>query len=132
MPFTTSLRAIEMQSIVQAWHLEKHFADFTAVKDVSFAIPRGKCFGFLGPNGAGKTTILRILLGLSPATGGQLKVFDLDIRQDAREIRRRIGVVPQQDNLDPDFTVCENLQIYASYFAIPQREIESRINKLLE
>lgn len=121
-----------MQSIVQAWHLEKHFAEFTAVKDVSFTIPRGKCFGFLGPNGAGKTTILRILLGLSPATGGQLKVFDLDIRQDAREIRRRIGVVPQQDNLDPDFTVRENLQIYASYFAIPRREIESRINKLLE
>ena len=121
-----------MQPIVQARHLEKHFARFTAVKDVSFTIPRGKCFGFLGPNGAGKTTILRILLGLSPATGGQLKVFDLDIQQQAREIRRRIGVVPQQDNLDPDFTVRENLQIYASYFALPRREIESRINKLLE
>ncbi len=121
-----------MQPIVRARHLQKHFAEFTAVKDVSFDIPRGKCFGFLGPNGAGKTTTLRILLGLSPSSGGELTLFDLDIRSHARDIRRRIGVVPQQDNLDPDFTVRENLQIYASYFDIPAGEVKSRISYLLE
>ncbi|MDR9435535.1 MAG: ATP-binding cassette domain-containing protein [Thiohalophilus sp.] len=121
-----------MQPIVRARHLQKHFPGFTAVKDVSFDIPRGQCFGFLGPNGAGKTTTLRMLLGLSPSTGGELTLFDLDIRSHARDIRRRIGVVPQQDNLDPDFTVRENLQIYASYFAIPASEVKSRITSLLE
>lgn len=121
-----------MQPIVRARHLQKHFTGFTAVKDVSFEISHGQCFGFLGPNGAGKTTILRMLLGLSPSTGGELTLFDLDIRSHARDIRRRIGVVPQQDNLDPDFTVRENLQIYASYFEIPVREIKSRIARLLE
>lgn len=119
-------------TIVRAQHLQKHFAGFIAVKDVSFTILRGRCFGFLGPNGAGKTTTLRILLGLSPSTGGELSVFDLDIREYARDIRRRIGVVPQQDNLDPDFTVRENLQVYASYFDIPAREVKSRITRLLE
>lgn len=120
-----------MPAIVHAQHLQKHFADFSAVKDVSFSIPPGQCFGFLGPNGAGKTTTLRMLLGLSPPSQGRLTVFNLDIQQHAREIRRRIGVVPQQDNLDPDFTVRENLQIYASYFAIPRRDVTARIEKLL-
>ena len=121
-----------MDTIVTASHLQKQFAGINAVRDISFKIPRGRCFGFLGPNGAGKTTTLRMLLGLSPSTGGQLRVFDLDISQHAREIRRRIGVVPQQDNLDPDFTVRENLQIYASYFEIPTHEVKTRIEHLLD
>lgn len=121
-----------MDPIISARHLQKQFVDFTAVKDISFTISRGKCFGFLGPNGAGKTTTLRILLGLSPSTGGELNVFGLDVNQHARDIRRRIGVVPQQDNLDPDFTVRENLKVYASYFDIPARSVNERINQLLE
>jgi len=120
-----------MNSIIRAQHLQKQFVDFTAVNDISFDIPRGKCFGFLGPNGAGKTTTLRMMLGLSPTTGGQLSVFGLDVTEHSREIRRRIGVVPQQDNLDPDFTVRENLTVYASYFDIPAREVNQRIEPLL-
>jgi lipooligosaccharide transport system ATP-binding protein len=120
-----------MNSIIRAQHLQKQFVDFTAVNDISFDIPRGKCFGFLGPNGAGKTTTLRMMLGLSPTTGGQLSVFGLDVTGHGREIRRRIGVVPQQDNLDPDFTVRENLTVYASYFDIPAREVNQRIEPLL-
>ena len=120
------------EPIVIAKHLEKQFAGFNAVNDISFAIPRGRCFGFLGPNGAGKTTTLRMLLGLSPSTGGELSVFGLDVNRQAREIRRRIGVVPQLDNLDPDFSVRENLQVYASYFDLPASEIGQRIDRLLE
>lgn len=121
-----------MDPIISAQHLQKQFVDFTAVNDISFTISRGKCFGFLGPNGAGKTTTLRMLLGLSPSTGGKLNVFGLDVNRHASEIRRRIGVVPQQDNLDPDFTVRENLKVYASYFNIPARLANERIDQLLQ
>jgi lipooligosaccharide transport system ATP-binding protein len=90
---------------------------------------RGECFGLLGPNGAGKTTTLRMLLGMTPADSGELKILDQPISE---HIRRRIGVVPQMDNLDPDFSVIENLRTYASYFNLSGKVIEQRIQELLD
>jgi lipooligosaccharide transport system ATP-binding protein len=121
-----------MTAIVQATSLRKQYGNFMAINGVGFSIQKGKCFGFLGPNGAGKTTTLRAILGLTPITDGSIRVFDLPIPEKAREIRARVGVVPQADNLDPDFTVRENLKIYASYFGIPKKDLNSRIEKLLK
>ncbi|MDH5777488.1 MAG: ATP-binding cassette domain-containing protein [Gammaproteobacteria bacterium] len=119
--------------IISAHALTKHYGDYVAVDNIDFNISPGRCFGFLGPNGAGKTTTLQIILGLAQLSSGELKVFDLPIPEKAREIRARIGVVPQADNLDPDFTIAENLSIYASYFRLAQDQaLTDRIDHLLE
>ncbi|MDH3452693.1 MAG: ATP-binding cassette domain-containing protein [Gammaproteobacteria bacterium] len=118
--------------VVVAQNLSKNYGALTVVDAIDFAIPRGKCYGFLGPNGAGKTTTLRLLLGLTPKSGGDLLAFGLPVAAHASQIRRRIGVVPQADNLDPDFTVAENLRIYASYFALHDKGLDARIDALLE
>jgi lipooligosaccharide transport system ATP-binding protein len=119
-------------SVVVARGLRKHYGEQIAVAGIDFDIPRGRCFGFLGPNGAGKTTTLRMTLGLTPITAGSLSVFGLPIPERAREIRARVGIVPQADNLDPDFTVRENLQMYGSYFGLSRRSLEARIEELLD
>ncbi len=112
--------------------LAKRYHDQVAVDGIDLDIPKGKCFGFLGPNGAGKTTTLRMLLGLTPMTNGTLTVFGLPVPARAREVRARVGVVPQGDNLDPDFSVVENLRVYASYFGLPRSQVDKRIEELLE
>ncbi len=119
------------EHLILARGLTKRFGAETAVDGIDFSIPTGRCFGFLGPNGAGKTTTLRMLLGLAPKDGGELTVFGLPVPERAREVRARIGVVPQEENLDPDFSVHENLRIYASYFGLGGSEIEARIERLL-
>ena len=113
-------------------HLRKLYAGRPVVDDVSFAVARGECFGLLGPNGAGKTTTLRCCLGLTAPDGGSIGLGGLPVPQAAREARYRVGVVPQFDNLDPDFTVTENLVMYARYFGIPAREARARAPQLLE
>ena len=112
--------------------LHKVYGDLEAVSGLDLDIPRGNCFGLLGPNGAGKTTTLRMLLGQSPRTSGVLSVFGESIESNLREIRQRTGIVPQADNLDPDFTVSENLRIYGLYFRITSSVLEQRIPKLLK
>ena len=118
--------------VVTCNQLCKNYGSTPVVRDLDLAILPGTCYGLLGPNGAGKTTTLRMLLGLSPPTSGTLKVFDRDITAHPREIRARTGVVPQADNLDPDFTVAENLRVYAQYFRLGGPEIEQRIDRLLK
>lgn len=118
--------------VVEAENLKKQFGNYTAVNGITFDVPSGKCFGFLGPNGAGKTTTLRMILGVTPKSAGELKVFGLPVPQYAREIRARIGVVPQADNLDPDFSVEENLMVYASYFGLKKQSAKDTIKHLLE
>ena len=117
---------------VEARGLTKSFSGRQVVCGVDLKIPTGVCFGLLGPNGAGKTTTIRMLLGLSPFEQGTLSVFGQTMPESAREIRRRIGMVPQSDNLDPDFTVRENLLVYASYFGMPKDSIEARMAYLLD
>ena len=102
--------------VVDARGLVKRFGADTVVDGVDLRVPRGGCFGLLGPNGAGKTTTLRMILGHSPPSGGMLTVLGETMPAAGRRVRARIGVVSQDDNLDPDFTVMENLEVYASYF----------------
>ena len=124
--------SVNTDFVVTASALEKRYGKHIAVAGIDFSIPRGKCFGFLGPNGAGKTTTLRMLMGLTPITRGELKVMGQTIPQHARQVRARVGIVPQADNLDPDFSVLENLRVYASYFGLPRQQVEPRISELLD
>jgi lipooligosaccharide transport system ATP-binding protein len=112
--------------------LRKIYGGRPVVNDLSFSVNRGECFGILGPNGAGKTTTLRCCLGLTNPDGGTLSLGGLPVPEAARLARYRVGVVPQFDNLDPDFTVTENLVMYARYFDIPVREARARVPSLLE
>lgn len=121
-----------MTAPLEVHHLTKRYGDFTAVDDLSFAVAPGICFGLLGPNGAGKTTTLRCCLGLTAPDGGDLRLNGLAVPEQAREARRATGVVPQFDNLDPDFTVAENLLVFGRYFGLEDRLIRSRIPDLLE
>jgi lipooligosaccharide transport system ATP-binding protein len=112
--------------------LRKRYGANEVVRGLSFEIRRGDCFGLLGPNGAGKTTTLRCCLGLIDPDGGTIRMVGEEVPKAAREARIRVGVVPQMDNLDPDFTVRENLLIYGSYFGLPRRVLDKRIPSLLD
>lgn len=118
--------------IIRATGLRKDYGNTAVVKGIDFSVKPGTCFGLLGPNGAGKTTTLRMILGLSPVTAGELRIFDQQLPAHSAQVRARTGVVPQLDNLDPDFTVAENLAIYASYFGIGRAVSNERIRQLLE
>lgn len=120
-----------MVSLISAVDLTKRFNEFTAVDRVSFEIKKGECFGFLGPNGAGKTTTMRMIQGVSPKTSGVLKVFGMEVEEHPREVKGLMGVVPQENNLDPDFTVLENLLVHARYYDIPKKKARERALDLL-
>ena len=120
-----------MNAIIRAAGLRKSYAGQRVVDGLDLSIQRGECFGLLGPNGAGKTTTLRLLLGLVAPDSGELHLLDHTVPQDARAARLRVGVVPQFDNLDPDFTVTENLLVYGRYFGMSDAQIEARIPELL-
>jgi lipooligosaccharide transport system ATP-binding protein len=115
---------------VVARRLVKRFGDIEAVRGVDFRVSERECFGFLGPNGAGKTTTMRMIASISPPSAGELTVLGLPVSQ-GREIRRRMGVVPQENNLDEDVSVLDNLLIYARYFDIPKRIARPTAEELL-
>ena len=120
-------------SLVHARGLTKRYANgFTAVDGVDFDVRPGKAFGFLGPNGAGKTSTMRMIACSSPISDGTLQVIGMDPRTQAREIKARLGVVPQIDNLDTELTVRENLEMYARYFDIPRGIADERTEELLD
>ena len=112
--------------------IKKSYGELAAVKGVDFRVFGGECFGFLGPNGAGKTTTMKMIYGAVIPTGGELEVTGLDVRDHEREIKRRIGVVPQEDNLDEELRVRENLLIYGRYYDLPRKVILRRANELLD
>ncbi len=112
--------------------LHKRFGEKVIVDGLSFTIQPGECYGLLGPNGAGKTTTLRSLLGLTPFDGGRIDVLGFDIPRQSRLARARVGVVPQLDSLDPDFTVEENLLVFGRYFGLSSAQVRERIPALLD
>ncbi len=118
--------------LIKAHGLTKRYNDFLAVDHIDFEVYRGECVGFLGPNGAGKTTTVRMIYCFLPVTEGELTVADLNVSTQARQIKSMVGVAPQEDNLDPDFTVLKNLQVYARYFDIPKAEASKRATELLK
>jgi lipooligosaccharide transport system ATP-binding protein len=122
----------QMERVLRVEGLRKRYGSNEVVRGLSFSIARGECFGLLGPNGAGKTTTLRCCLGLIEPDGGTIEMVGEPVPKAAREARIRVGVVPQMDNLDPDFTVVENLLIYGRYFRLDRATLDARIPRLLE
>ncbi len=118
--------------LIKAHDLTKKYGSFTAVDHIDFEVYKGECIGFLGPNGAGKTTTVRMIYCFLPLTDGELTVAGMNVSKQPREIKCMVGVAPQEDNLDPDFTVIKNLQVYARYFDIPKAEATKRATELLK
>ena len=118
--------------LIQARSLTKKFGEFVAVDDISFAVEQGESFGFLGPNGAGKTTTMKMIGAVSPITSGELSVLGLDPMIQGPRLRSRLGVVPQENNLDEDLSVYDNLMIYGRYFDLSRSVIRERIDELLD
>jgi len=118
--------------VLQARGLVKIYEEQPVVDGIDLTIAQGECFGLLGPNGAGKTTTLRMLLGLTPPDAGTLEVLGHAVPAQARVMRERVGIVPQQDNLDPDFSVWENLATYGNYFGLRGAQLNQRIEELLQ
>jgi len=119
-------------SVLAARGLRKSYGGADVVAGVALQVAAGECFGLLGPNGAGKTTTLRLCLGLTHADAGEIELLGEPVPARAREARRGVGVVPQFDNLDPDFTVAENLMVFGRYFGLAPRAIAARLPGLLE
>lgn len=118
--------------VIIARNLVKEYNGVRAVNGISFSVCRQECFGILGPNGAGKTSTVKMLFGFSPITAGELQVLGLDVTRHTREIKARLGIVPQENNLDPDLKVMQNLLVYASFFNIPERAAREKALKLLD
>ena len=125
-------RTLSGESTLVARGLKKSYSGFEAVKGVDFRVSGGECFGFLGPNGAGKTTTMKMIYGAVIPTGGELAVAGLGVYHHEREIKRRIGVVPQENNLDDELKVEENLLIYGRYYDLPSKLVLRRAEELLD
>lgn len=117
---------------IQATNLTKYYDDFLAVDNISFTVEKGKCIGLLGPNGAGKSTTMRMIIGTSEKSDGNLSIFNTPVNELTIEQKTKIGLVPQDDNLDPDLNIIQNLEIYAKYFALPNNIIKKRVPELLK
>ncbi len=120
------------EPLIHARSLTKTFGTFTAVNSIDFSVARGESFGFLGPNGAGKSSTMRMVGAVSPVTSGTLRILGKDPAVEGPSIRSRLGVVPQQDNLDLELSVWENLYLYGRYFGIPRKALNPKIEELLD
>jgi lipooligosaccharide transport system ATP-binding protein len=123
---------VDGTALIEAQGLTKLYGEFVAVDGIDFSVERGETFGFLGPNGAGKSSTMRMIGAVSPASRGTLRVLGRDPERDGPAIRERLGVVPQEDNLDRELNVGENLLVYGRYFGLPRDEIRRRSAELLE
>jgi lipooligosaccharide transport system ATP-binding protein len=119
-------------AIVEIRDLIKDYGRLRAVDGITLNIEEGECFGLLGPNGAGKTTVMKMIHCYMPPTSGSIRVFDMDVTKKKSEIKARIGVMPQEENLDPDLSVIENLIVYARYFDIPEKKSIPKAEELLD
>ena len=118
--------------VIEAENLVKRYGASLAVDGISFSVRENECFGVLGPNGAGKSTTIKMISCSSPVTSGSLRVAGLDVRTSARDVKRRLGVVPQEDNLDEDLPVRKNLEVYARYYGLSARVAGPRIDEALD
>jgi lipooligosaccharide transport system ATP-binding protein len=120
-----------MPPVIWGHGLEKSYGPVQAVRGIDLAVAAGRCIGLLGPNGAGKTTTMRMIMGLTVPSGGELRVFDVPVGAIGRAQKARIGLVPQDNNLDPDLSVRQNLEVYGRYFGLPFALVAERIPTLL-
>ena len=120
-----------VEPAVRARGLTKRYRDNAAVRGIDFTVRPGECFGFLGPNGAGKTSTMKMVYGRTSVSDGELRVLGHDVREELPAVKRLVGVVPQDNNLDPDLTAFENLVLYARYFGQSRRQAGERAGRAL-
>ena len=130
-PDTPGTEPAASPGIIEARDLRKSFGGTLAVNGIAFSVKKGEVFGFLGPNGAGKTTTMKMIACVSPRSSGSLTVLGMDPDESPAAIKARLGIVPQETNLDPDFTCFGNLFTYARYFDLPDEVAASRADELL-
>jgi ABC-2 type transport system ATP-binding protein len=123
--------AAEVPAAIEVSHLSKRYGEVEAVRDVSFSVARGEVFAFLGPNGAGKTTTIKMLCTLARPTGGKASVDGFDVQHQPKAVRRRIGLVFQEQTLDDQLTAEENLRFHAVLYRVPRGEVDERIDRVL-
>lgn len=119
-------------NIIEARGLAKYYGTHLAVNHIDLSIISGECFGLLGPNGAGKTTTMSMIHCSVTPSGGSLSVFGMDVMRQPSEIKARLGVMPQDDNLDVDLSCHENLLVHARYFGITKAQSSPRALELLK
>lgn len=122
---------MQTQTVVELKGVSKRANDQTVIDNLSLDIYKGECFGLLGPNGAGKTSTMRMLYGSSPIPEGECYVLGLNVKKSVRQVKAAIGVVPQEDVLDLDFTVRDNLSLFAGYYALDKKVADERVEELL-
>lgn len=105
-----------MEDVIVVENLVKKFGDFEAVKGISFSVKKGEIFAFLGPNGAGKTTTIHILTTLLKPTDGKAWVAGHDVLKEPREVRKKIGIVFQDQSIDRELTAYENMYIHGRIY----------------
>lgn len=120
-----------MKTVIEIRELRKTFGDFIAVNGISFSVNQGEVFGLLGPNGAGKSTIMKMMYCSAKPTSGEVYILGLNQKKDAPRIKTRIGVVPQEDSLDGEFTVKENLLVQGSYYLLDPIVAQRKSEELL-
>ncbi len=118
--------------VIQAKALHKRYGGVVAVESLNFSVEKGRCYGLVGPNGAGKTTTMKMVYCIVLPTSGSLHVFGMDVLREPRRIKARLGVVPQENNLDPDLTTWQNLMVYARYFGLPRQLARERCREQLD
>lgn len=121
-----------MTIAIETHDLTRHFGDLVAVDHVNMRVPKGSIYGFLGPNGCGKSTTIRMLCGLLTPSAGEAEVLGIRVPEQAELLRQKIGYMTQKFSLYEDLTVTENLQFLGEVFAIPRRELGSRVTRQLE
>lgn len=131
-PATRASADSSLSPAIEAVDLTKRYGDFTAVDGITFSVTRGEAFGLLGPNGAGKSTTMRMIAAVAARTSGQMNVAGLDPEVEGPRVRARLGVIPQQDNLDEELTVRENIIMYGRYFGLPRRYLLAKADELLD
>ncbi|WP_022871980.1 ABC transporter ATP-binding protein [Nesterenkonia alba] len=131
-PTTSAPSDASAAAAIEAVDLTKKYGDFTAVDGITFSVAQGEAFGLLGPNGAGKSTTMRMIAAVAARTSGQMRVAGLDPEAQGPQVRARLGVIPQQDNLDEELTVRENIIMYGRYFGLPRKYLTAKADELLE
>jgi lipooligosaccharide transport system ATP-binding protein len=124
--------AADVEPLVVGKALAKRFGAIEAVRGIDVEVNPGEAFGFLGPNGAGKSSTMRMIGCVSPRSDGELRVLGMDPDVDGPRIRARLGVVPQQDNLDTELTVRQNLQVYGRFFGLSRAHVRRKADELME
>lgn len=113
-------------------NLSESYGKVQVIREVSFSIPTGEIFGLLGPNGAGKSTILSALSGLMEPTAGNIWVNGLKVNGNINEVKKQLGLVPQELALYPSLSAYENLEFFARIYGLKGKEVKERVNQLLD